>query len=216
MLHRARLFLLFLWPLLLAGCGGGGGTPGFNNTPVGAGGTGTLAVVISNLPSTVNAAVRVTGPNNFSQDLTQSQTIANLAAGTYTVAASTVTVGTTSYIPFPTSQSANVTPAATATVTVGYSASALGLALSEAATGLDQPIHLAAPDGDNRLFIAERPGRVRVVAGGNVLAVVRVAHPTYPSHYGGQIAFGLDGHGELDLVASSGRFYKIGRAAPTG
>ncbi|HWJ94590.1 MAG TPA: glucose dehydrogenase, partial [Telluria sp.] len=87
MLHRARLFLLFLCTLLLASCGGGGGTPGFNNTPVGGGGTGTLAVVISNLPSTVNATVRVTGPNNFAQDLTQSQTIANLATGTYTVTA---------------------------------------------------------------------------------------------------------------------------------
>lgn len=258
MLDRARLFLLFLWALLLAGCGGGGGTPGFNNTPVGTG-TGTLSVVISNLPSTVNAAVRVTGPNNFAQDLTQSQTIADLAAGTYTVTASTVTVGTTSYLPFPLSQSATVAAGATATAAVGYSTSALGLALAEVASGLDRPIHLAAPDGDSRLFIAERPGRVRVVSGGSVLAqpfldisarvstageggllslafdprfpsngqfyvaytdlqrdlvverfsapagasvadagsalpILRVAHPTYINHYGGQLAFGPDGY----------------------
>ncbi|HWJ94653.1 MAG TPA: PQQ-dependent sugar dehydrogenase, partial [Telluria sp.] len=205
-----------------------------------------------------NATVRVTGPNNFAQDLTQSQTIANLATGTYTVTASTVTVGTTSYVPFPTSQSANVTAGATATVTVGYSTNTLGLALAEVASGLDRPIHLAAPEGDSRLFVAERPGRVRVVSGGSVLAqpfldisarvsttgeggllslafdprfasngrfyvaytdlqhelvverfstpagasvadassalpIIRIPHPTYTNHYGGQIAFGPDG-----------------------
>jgi glucose/arabinose dehydrogenase len=34
------------------------------------------------------------------------------------------------------------------------------------ATGLSSPIDLQAPPGDSRLFIAERPGRIRVVQGG--------------------------------------------------
>ena len=33
-------------------------------------------------------------------------------------------------------------------------------------SGLDRPIDLQAPPGDSRLFIAERPGRIRVVQGG--------------------------------------------------
>src|SRR5881397_1928185 len=34
------------------------------------------------------------------------------------------------------------------------------------AAGLSSPIDLQAPPGDSRLFIAERPGRIRVVQGG--------------------------------------------------
>src|SRR5256884_1725393 len=34
------------------------------------------------------------------------------------------------------------------------------------AAGLVGPIDLQAPPGDSRLFIAERPGRIRVVQGG--------------------------------------------------
>src|SRR5260221_13395337 len=32
--------------------------------------------------------------------------------------------------------------------------------------GLSSPIDLQAPPGDSRLFIAERPGRIRIVSGG--------------------------------------------------
>src|SRR5438309_5251128 len=35
--------------------------------------------------------------------------------------------------------------------------------------GLSSPIDLQAPPGDSRLFIAERPGRIRVVQGGTLL-----------------------------------------------
>src|SRR5437667_9559181 len=35
-----------------------------------------------------------------------------------------------------------------------------------ATAGLSSPIDLQAPPGDSRLFIAERPGRIRVVQGG--------------------------------------------------
>src|SRR5437764_1298780 len=36
-------------------------------------------------------------------------------------------------------------------------------------SGLSSPIDLQAPTGDSRLFIAERPGRVRVVQNGALL-----------------------------------------------
>jgi hypothetical protein len=43
---------------------------------------------------------------------------------------------------------------------------ALPLATSVAATGLNEPVFATAPDGDPRLFITERAGRIVVVQGG--------------------------------------------------
>ena len=47
---------------------------------------------------------------------------------------------------------------------------AQGLALESVATGLDHPVHLTAPAGDARLFVVEQPGRIRIIAGGRLLA----------------------------------------------
>jgi len=44
------------------------------------------------------------------------------------------------------------------------------LALQSVASGLAQPLYLTAPAGDSRLFIVERPGRIRIVANGTLLA----------------------------------------------
>lgn len=46
----------------------------------------------------------------------------------------------------------------------------LQLALQPVASGLSQPLYLTAPAGDSRLFIVERPGRIRIVANGALLA----------------------------------------------
>lgn len=45
----------------------------------------------------------------------------------------------------------------------------LQLALQSVASGLAQPLYLTAPAGDSRLFIVERPGRIRIVANGALL-----------------------------------------------
>lgn len=42
----------------------------------------------------------------------------------------------------------------------------VGLALVEVAASLDRAVHLAAPAGDDRLFIVEKTGRIRVLDGG--------------------------------------------------
>lgn len=42
--------------------------------------------------------------------------------------------------------------------------------LVEVADGLSAPVHLTAPDGDDRLFVVEKQGRIRIVDGGQVLA----------------------------------------------
>lgn len=263
LLGRARMILLVVIAmfivLLLPGCGGGGGSggnPGPINPPAAT--TGSLAVTTSGLPAGVNASVRVTGPNNFQQDLTGSQTLSSLPTGSYSVAAAPVSAGGISYTPSPATQSAVVTAGATASATVVYGGTAVSIALSEVVANLDNPTWLTAPPGDSRLFVLERPGRIRIVQNGNMLAIpfldlsgrvftggeggllsmavdpdftrngyfylyytdpqqnivierfsaspnpdladptsnlviLRIPHPNFVNHFGGQVAFGPDG-----------------------
>lgn len=247
--------------LLLSACGGGGGNPGTPGPPPAppAATTGNLAVVTSGLPAGATPSLRVTGPNNYQQDLSGSQTLSNLAPGSYSVAASPVTAGGAVYAPTPPTQSAVVTAGATTTASVSYGSAVVNITLSEVVANLDNPTYLTAPAGDTRLFVLERPGRIRIVENGNLLAIpfldigarvstsgeggllsmafdpqfagnrhfylyytdpqqnivierftagsnpsladptsglviLRVAHPNFTNHFGGQLAFGPDGY----------------------
>src|SRR5688500_2054910 len=44
------------------------------------------------------------------------------------------------------------------------------LALELVAEGLESPVYLTAPPGDERLFVAEQPGRIRILRDGALLA----------------------------------------------
>ena len=44
------------------------------------------------------------------------------------------------------------------------------LHLQRVASGLDRPVHIAAPAGDSRLFIVEQTGRIRILSNGRLLA----------------------------------------------
>lgn len=261
LVKRAQMWMLLLLGMLLAACGGGGGSPGETGVvPQPPATTGALAVTVSGLPAGVNAALRVTGPNNFTQDLTQTQTLSNLAPGSYNLTAAAVTSGGTTYTPTPATQGAVVSAGATASAAVSYggASSTLSLGVTRVAE-LESPTHLAAPPGDARLFVTERPGRVRIIQNGNVLSapfldisarvatageggllslafdpqfarngyvylyytdaqrdivverftasanpnladatsglvIIRVPHPGFTNHFGGQLAFGPDGY----------------------
>ena len=265
MLARRMRNMLLLFSAMLIGigllsCGGGGGNPGTPGpvTPPPAS-TGSLAVTASGLPAGVNPALRVTGPNNYLQDLTQSQTLANLAPGSYNVSASPVTSGGVTYQPTPASQAATVSAGASASAAVSYASSTLSLALTRVVAGLGNPTFLTAQAGDSRLFVTERPGRVRIIENGSTrdipyldigarvstdgeggllslafdpqfgrngylyvyytdlqrnivverfsagatptvanptsgLVILRIPHPTYQNHFGGQLVFGPDGY----------------------
>jgi hypothetical protein len=93
-MHNARL-LPFLIAAGLLACGGG--DPVSPSTP-------SLAVTVSGLPSGTPAQVIVTGPGGYSQTLTGTQTLTPLTAGSYTVTASTVLVGSASYSGYPATQ----------------------------------------------------------------------------------------------------------------
>ena len=260
--HLRTILLLFVAMLIgmaLLACGGGGGSPGVTGAVPPPASTGSLAVSASGLPAGVNPALRVAGPNNYLQDLTQSQTLANLAPGSYNVSASPVTSGGVTYQPAPASQAATVTAGATTAATVSYGSGPLALVTTQVVAGLDSPTWLTAPPGDQRLFVTERPGRVRIVGNGSTrdqpyldigarvstegeggllslafdpqferngyfyvyytdlqrnivierfstgatataanptsgLVILRIPHPTYLNHFGGQLAFGPDGY----------------------
>ncbi|MGE0552282.1 MAG: CARDB domain-containing protein [Gemmatimonadales bacterium] len=81
---------------------------------------GTLTVTVNGLPGGVPAAVTVIGPAGFSAAVTATTTLSNLVAGTYTVAAVSVTSGASSYAPSPTSQAAAVSVGVTVSRTVTY------------------------------------------------------------------------------------------------
>ncbi|WP_332862824.1 PQQ-dependent sugar dehydrogenase [Janthinobacterium svalbardensis] len=150
---------------LLAACGGG------HHHPAPDAATGSLAVTISGLPAGMAGAVTVTGPASYSKTLTASTTLTGLAPGAYAISAASVAQGTQTLAPTPVTQQVQVNAGATASAGVTYTATApLALALQEVASGLDAPIFLTAPPGDSRLFIVERPGRIRVLQNGNLLA----------------------------------------------
>jgi len=258
-LRTMLLFGVMLIGMALLACGGGGGSPGVTGAVPPPASTGSLAISASGLPAGVNPALRVTGPNNYLQDLTQSQTLANLAPGSYNVSAAPVTSGGFTYQPAPASQAATISAGATTAATVRYGSGPLALVTTQVAAGLDSPTWLTAPPGDQRLFVTERPGRVRIVGNGSTrdqpyldigarvstegeggllslafdpqferngyfyvyytdlqrnivierfsagatataanptsgLVILRIPHPTYLNHFGGQLAFGPDGY----------------------
>lgn len=40
----------------------------------------------------------------------------------------------------------------------------------EVASGLEDPVHLTSPANDDRLFVVEQPGRIRIIEDGTLLA----------------------------------------------
>jgi glucose/arabinose dehydrogenase len=178
---RLRFLLLsFLLPFAVA-CGGGGGGGGGGEAI-----TGSLVLTGTGMPVGGVGSVAVSGPSNYMQsvDLVAvsaqfgfsptppkgTQTLANLAPGIYTVTAEVVMSQHTPYAPQPRSQSVAVAAGKAATAIIAYSVQAdLSLTLTQVASGLSNPGFLSAPANDTRLFIVEKPGRIRIVKNGQLL-----------------------------------------------
>jgi hypothetical protein len=84
--------------------------------------TGTLELTIAGLPDGTNAAVTVTGPGGYTQQLTATRTLADLQPGSYTVAAAEVTSGGARYTATPASRNVAITAGGTKQAMVTYAA----------------------------------------------------------------------------------------------
>ncbi len=82
--------------------------------------TGALEVTVAGLPSATAAALTVAGPDGFTQNLTQAETLTGLAPGSYTVTADPVSATTGTYTGTVSGSPATVTAGETAQVAVLY------------------------------------------------------------------------------------------------
>ena len=83
--------------------------------------TGTsLNVVVNGLPSGVNGAVTVSGPNGYAKQLTASQLLTGVVPGSYTVNASVLTLTCATYSPSPPSQTVTVIAGQSTNATITY------------------------------------------------------------------------------------------------
>lgn len=120
--------------------------------------TGSLVVTISGLPGGAPAAVTVSGPGGASHALTSSQTLTGLAAGSWTITATTVTSGPDSYAPTPASQVRTVTAggSASATVTYAIATGSLAVTISGLPGGVDASVTVSGPGGANHALTASQ------------------------------------------------------------
>ena len=133
-------------------------------------GTASLDLTVAGLPDGTSGSFTVTGPGGLTRAITSgTTTLSFLDAGSYTIAANTVGSNLTTHVPAPASQTINVADGATGAATVTYGSAPLQLGLQLVADGLTAPDYLTAPDGDSRLFVVERNGRIRIIENGVLL-----------------------------------------------
>lgn len=130
--------------------------------------TGSLTVMINGLSAGVNAAVQVTGPSGYNQQVTATQTLVALTPGSYTITASPVASNLTTNNPDPATQSVSVTVGTTATGSVTYVASPLVLRAHQpwAGANLGDVVYLTSPPNDARIFVVDQAGRIFLIKNG--------------------------------------------------
>jgi glucose/arabinose dehydrogenase len=134
-------------------------------------GPATLTVTVSGAAADT-ALVRIDGPSGTEPRFIKgTTTLTNVPSGNYTITPTAAL--TTNAVQSAAAQSVTLAPGETRSVTVSYAGSAaFTLRLQQVfgtAAGLVGPIDLQAPRGDSRLFIAERPGRIRIAQAGTLL-----------------------------------------------
>jgi hypothetical protein len=137
---------------------------------------GSLNVTLSGLPGSLAGGVTVSGPGGYQQNLSASQTLADLVPGTYTVSAVNVSSGGTTYTPAPASQTVPVTYGATAAAAVIYAVvpGSLQLNVSGLPGGAAADINVSGPGGFTQHLTGSQtlPG---LVPGSYIIAAATVA-----------------------------------------
>jgi hypothetical protein len=145
LISRKQLLSLVLFATLA--CDGGPGSLS----------TGNLSILVSGLPAGSFAAVTVTGPDGYSQSVSGNQTLSQLISGTYTVTASSVTVGSTVYSASPASQSVMVGPsAANASIVYASGVGSLALTINGLGTSGTAAVTVTGPGGYSQPVTATR------------------------------------------------------------
>ena len=120
MLHKYIFVLAFT--LFLSACGGGRGGDSSALELTTPAETGSMDITITGLSANQDANVQITGPDGYSQTLTQDTTLTGLVAGDYQLTAVTVSVNNVSFGASPDSQSVTVLANQTSNVSISYAA----------------------------------------------------------------------------------------------
>jgi glucose/arabinose dehydrogenase len=182
-----RRVLQLLVVTVLAACGNDGGDVGER--------TATISIEIAGLPAGTKGDILVTGPQSFRRELGVASTFSGLPPGDYTVKATNVLDGSAVFAPQQASRTFTLAGGANQTAVVTYgTAGTLQLGLQQVVTGVDQPLFLTAPAGDSRLFIIERPGRIRLFTNGALDAtpVLDIASRVSTAGEGGLLSMAFD------------------------
>ena len=129
--------------LLLLGCDGGPSGPS----------AGSLRVTVLGLPNGTAAAVTVTGPDNFNQPVSATQTFSQVTPGVYTVSAAAVAVSNSTYDPSPPSQTVTVSATntqSTASVFYSQASGTLTVDVNGLGTSRSAAITVTGPGGYNQ------------------------------------------------------------------
>jgi sugar lactone lactonase YvrE len=178
---------------------------------------GNLLVDIAGLPPGVDANVTVNGPDAFSQDLTGTELLADLAPGDYTVTVGTITTtAITEYTPVDTNVNVIVIADQTATATISYSTTLGSLQID--VTGL-------APDANADINVTGPHGFSANLGGATTLTgltpgtydlsaeTVRSSSPIVDSIFD---VSGIDASVEVDSGATAGATVDYEQRAGTG
>ncbi|HUG27708.1 MAG TPA: zinc-dependent metalloprotease family protein [Gemmatimonadales bacterium] len=111
--------------------------------------SGSILVGTTGLPPGVEAALAVTGPGGFSQELTETKVLSGLTAGIYRVVASPVIHLGTTWAPNPLTQEVSVTNGATIVAAVTYAATtgSIAVTIRGLPSGVSAPVTYAGPSG---------------------------------------------------------------------
>jgi hypothetical protein len=126
------------------------------------------------LPGATSAAVTVGGPGGFSLAVTASDTLEGLVPGDYTVAATAVTSGATTFQPGPASQPVSVASGVLVTASVGYAGGPPPSALDLLIDGM-YVVQSVQTYGDTVPLVAGRDAVVRVFARASAVNAVAPA-----------------------------------------
>ncbi|HKP49147.1 MAG TPA: zinc-dependent metalloprotease family protein, partial [Gemmatimonadales bacterium] len=143
MSFAARRRPAWLLLLLVVGCDGGPSGPS----------AASLRVTILGLPNGTAASVTVTGPDNFNQPVSATQTFSQVTPGVYTISATAVAVSNSTYDPSPSSQTVTVAATntqSTASVFYSQATGTLTVDVNGLGTSRSAAITVTGPGGYNQ------------------------------------------------------------------